>query len=72
MKLFEKALKNPGTALNVYLLDSSDEMPNVKARPVILVLPGGAYSYGFFSSRLSRNGSPLFLERECIISCSLK
>ncbi|NLP49026.1 MAG: alpha/beta hydrolase [Clostridiales bacterium] len=29
--------------LTAYLLDSSDEMPNMKTRPAVLVLPGGAY-----------------------------
>ncbi len=31
--------------LTTYILDTSDEMPNMKIRPAVLVCPGGGYSY---------------------------
>lgn len=31
--------------LDVYIPDISDEMPNMKVKPAILVLPGGGYSF---------------------------
>lgn len=34
---------NPGATLRAYLLDTSEEMPNMKNRPAVLVIPGGGY-----------------------------
>ena len=34
---------NPGATLTAYLLDTSKEMPNMKERPAVLVIPGGGY-----------------------------
>ena len=34
-----------GITLTTYILDTSNEMPNMKTRPAILVCPGGAYKY---------------------------
>lgn len=41
--MFEQSLTNTGASLTGYVLDASDEMPNTKVRPAILVMPGGAY-----------------------------
>ncbi len=35
----------PDITLTTYILDTSDEMPNMKIRPAILVLPGGGYYF---------------------------
>ena len=43
MRTFVKELTNPGVTLTAYLPTASDEMPNYKTRPAILVIPGGAY-----------------------------
>ena len=43
MRTFVKELTNPGVTLTAYLPAASDEMPNYKTRPAILVIPGGAY-----------------------------
>ena len=43
MRTFVKELTNPGVTLTAYLPVASDEMPNYKTRPAILVIPGGAY-----------------------------
>lgn len=43
MRTFVKKLTNPGVTLTAYLPTASDEMPNYKTRPAILVIPGGAY-----------------------------
>ena len=43
MWTFVKELTNPGVTLTAYLPAASDEMPNYKTRPAILVIPGGAY-----------------------------
>jgi acetyl esterase/lipase len=37
-------LDNEGVTLTTYLLDASDEMPNVRIRPAVLIFPGGGYS----------------------------
>jgi len=34
---------NPGVTLTTYLLDASEQMPNVLVRPAVIVLPGGGY-----------------------------
>ncbi|HZK39019.1 MAG TPA: alpha/beta hydrolase, partial [Clostridia bacterium] len=31
--------------LTTYILDTSEEMPNMKIRPAVLVCPGGGYSF---------------------------
>lgn len=43
MRTFVKELTNTGVTLTAYLPAASDEMPNYKTRPAILVIPGGAY-----------------------------
>ncbi len=46
MKIERISLPNgDDITLTAYILDSSDEMPNMKLRPGVLVLPGGGY-YG--------------------------
>lgn len=47
--------------LTAYLLDSSNEMPNMKVRPAMLVLPGGAYK--FCSDREAEPIAMAFLEQ---------
>ena len=34
-------LSNEGVTLTAYILDSSNEMPNMNYRPAMLVIPGG-------------------------------
>lgn len=43
MKTFVKELTNSGVTLTAYLPAASDEIPNYKKRPAMLVIPGGAY-----------------------------
>nr|WP_145402057.1 alpha/beta hydrolase [Paenibacillus xylanexedens] len=43
MKLLSYDLSNTNVTLTAYLLDSSPEMPNMKQRPAVLILPGGGY-----------------------------
>ena len=43
MRTFVKEMTTPGVTLTAYLPAASDEMPNYKTRPAILVIPGGAY-----------------------------
>ena len=44
---------NPGATLTAYLLDTSKEMPNMKERPAVLVIPGGrADSHGVRRARI--------------------
>ncbi|PWW34315.1 MULTISPECIES: alpha/beta hydrolase [Paenibacillus] len=43
MKIQSVNLSNTNVILTAYLLDSSPEMPNIKQRPAVLVLPGGGY-----------------------------
>lgn len=43
MNCFKIDLANPNTSLTVYLPDFSNEMPHLKKRPAVLILPGGGY-----------------------------
>jgi acetyl esterase/lipase len=43
MKVLSYDLSNTNVTLTGYLLDSSPEMPNMKQRPAVLILPGGGY-----------------------------
>lgn len=38
-------LSNEGVTLTAYILDSSNEMPNMNYRPAMLVIPGGGYNF---------------------------
>ncbi|MDR2895712.1 MAG: alpha/beta hydrolase [Propionibacteriaceae bacterium] len=42
MKVFVEQPR-PGVSLTGYLLDDSEEMPNAKPRPAVLIFPGGGY-----------------------------
>nr|AGS50306.1 hypothetical protein [uncultured bacterium Ele45G2] len=43
MKTIVLELSNEDVALSAYLLDASNEMPNARVRPAVLIFPGGAY-----------------------------
>ncbi len=43
MQVFTETLQPNGAKLTAYLLDGSPEMPNISARPAVLVLPGGGF-----------------------------
>ena len=43
MKYFVKELTNEGVTLSCYINKFSHEMPNIKCRPAVLVIPGGGY-----------------------------
>src|SRR3989304_3816830 len=43
MKTISFNLSHENVTLTSYLLDSSQEMPNTRLRPVVLVFPGGGY-----------------------------
>ena len=45
MKVFTVPLSNENTSLTCYIPDYSDEMPHMKKRRAILVIPGGAYRF---------------------------
>ncbi len=56
MQLKQLALTGGGT-LTVYLRDSTDRMPNVIDRPLVLVVPGGGYVHVS-----AREGDPVALQ----------
>ncbi len=43
MKTIVLELSNEDVTLSAYLLDASNEMPNARVRPAVLIFPGGAY-----------------------------